>query len=109
MDTGNASMARLASQMCNHIASIFSKPTNRPPALNLMVVELTSIASHLYGVGREGLVLKAPCMSLAHLGLSAYFVFDMTTPSITSSDLLIASVGPGGFSTVDSICSIPQW
>ncbi|XP_022736131.1 uncharacterized protein LOC111289393 [Durio zibethinus] len=113
MDTDNASMAILASQICNHIASIFSKPSTHPPALDLMVAELTSIASQkgrvfLYGVGREGLMLKALCMRLAHLGLSAHFVFDMTTPPITSKDLLIASAGPGGFSTVDAICSVAR-
>lgn len=113
MDTDKASMAGLASQICSHIASIFSKPTTHPPALDLMVAELASIASQngrvfLYGVGREGLMLKALCMRLAHLGLSAHFVFDMTTPPITSKDLLIASAGPGGFSTVDAICSVAK-
>ncbi|KAG4172225.1 hypothetical protein ERO13_A12G258900v2 [Gossypium hirsutum] len=113
MDTGNGSMASLASQICNHIASIFSKPSIHPPALDLMVAELASIASQkgrvfLYGVGREGLMLKALCMRLAHLGLSAHFVFDMTTPPITSKDLLVASAGPGGFSTVDAICSVAR-
>ncbi|GMI99598.1 hypothetical protein like AT5G52190 [Hibiscus trionum] len=106
-------MAGLASQICNHIASIFSKPTTHPAALDLMVAELASIASQngsvfLYGVGREGLMLKALCMRLAHLGLAVHFVFDMTTPPITSKDLLIASAGPGGFSTVDAICSVAK-
>lgn len=45
-------------------------------------------------------------MRLAHLGLSAHLVFDMTTPPISSPDLLIASAGPGGFSTVDAICQV---
>ncbi|KAF7830337.1 3-hexulose-6-phosphate isomerase [Senna tora] len=104
----------LASQICTHIASIFSKPTHPyPPPLDLIVHELTATASRngsvfLYGVGREGLMLKALCMRLAHLGLSAHFVFDMTTPPITAPDLLIASAGPGGFSTVDAICSVAR-
>lgn len=53
-------------------------------------------------------MLKALCMRLFHLGLSAHFVFDMTTPPVTSNDLLIASAGPGGFSTVDGICSVAR-
>lgn len=53
-------------------------------------------------------MLKALCMRLAHLGLSTHFVFDMTTPPISSADLLIASAGPGGFSTVDAICSVAR-
>ncbi|KAF5731145.1 hypothetical protein HS088_TW19G00750 [Tripterygium wilfordii] len=114
MDSEITSMSGLASQMCNQIASIFSKPNYpHPPPLDLMVTELSTVAKHngrvfLYGVGREGLMLKALCMRLAHLGISTHFVFDMTTPPITSTDLLIASAGPGGFSTVDAICSVAR-
>jgi 6-phospho-3-hexuloisomerase len=53
-----------------------------------------------YGVGREGLMMKALCMRLMHLGLDAHFAGDMTTPPIGAGDLLIASAGPGAFSTV---------
>jgi 6-phospho-3-hexuloisomerase len=53
-----------------------------------------------YGVGREGLMMKALCMRLMHLGLDAHSVGDMTTPPIGAGDLLIASAGPGSFSTV---------
>jgi D-arabinose 5-phosphate isomerase GutQ len=53
-------------------------------------------------------MLKALCMRLGHLGLSTHFVFDMTTPPITTNDLLIASAGPGGFSTVDAICNVAR-
>jgi DNA-binding MurR/RpiR family transcriptional regulator len=44
-----------------------------------------------YGVGREGLMMKALCMRLMHLGLDAHFVGDMTTPPLGPGDLLIAS------------------
>ena len=53
-----------------------------------------------YGVGREGLMMKALCMRLMHLGIDAHYVGDMTTPPIGEGDLLIASAGPGAFSTV---------
>ncbi|KAG5410987.1 hypothetical protein IGI04_007306 [Brassica rapa subsp. trilocularis] len=43
-----------------------------------------------------------------HLGLSSHLVSDVTTPPISSPDLLIASASPGGFSTVDVICSIAK-
>lgn len=104
----------MATQICTQIASVLSKPTHPyPPPLDLLVNELATVASQngrlfLYGVGREGLMLKALCMRLAHLGLSAHFVFDMTTPPITAGDLLIASAGPGGFSTVDAICAVAR-
>lgn len=53
-------------------------------------------------------MLKALCMRLAHLGLSAHLVFDMTTPPISATDLLIASAGAGGVSTVDAICHVAR-
>uniref|UniRef100_A0A2P2IXA1 Uncharacterized protein MANES_07G111200 n=1 Tax=Rhizophora mucronata TaxID=61149 RepID=A0A2P2IXA1_RHIMU len=114
MATDTPVLFSLTSQICNQIASIFSRPTSpHPPPLDVMVATLSAAAAQnsrvfLYGVGREGLMLKALCMRLAHLGLSAHFVFDMTTPPITSNDLLIASAGPGGFSTVDAICSVAR-
>ncbi|XP_010444547.1 PREDICTED: uncharacterized protein LOC104727207 [Camelina sativa] len=108
-------MADLASQICNQISSVFATTTSPyPPPLDLLVTELAAISRNsnsrvfLYGVGREGLMLKAFAMRLSHLGLSAHVVFDMTTPPISSSDLLIASAGPGGFSTVDAICSVAK-
>ncbi|XP_010482566.1 PREDICTED: uncharacterized protein LOC104761225 [Camelina sativa] len=108
-------MADLASQICNQISSVFTTPTSPyPPPLDLLVTELAATSRNrnsrvfLYGVGREGLMLKAFAMRLSHLGLSVHLVFDMTTPPISSSDLLIASAGPGGFSTVDAICSIAK-
>ncbi|BAT94194.1 uncharacterized protein HKW66_Vig0194120 [Vigna angularis] len=106
--------ASMATEICSQIASIFSKPTHPyPPPLDLLVTELASVASQngrvfLYGVGREGLMLKALCMRLFHLGLSAHFIFDMTTPPIAAADLLIASAGPGGFSTVDALCAVAR-
>lgn len=50
-----------------------------------------------FGVGREGLMVRALCMRLMHLGLDAHVVGDMTTPPIGPGDLLIVSAGPGEF------------
>ncbi|CAK9160971.1 unnamed protein product [Ilex paraguariensis] len=113
MESSNTPMLTLATQICNQISSVFAKPTSTPPALDIMVEEIAA-ASHrkgkvfVYGVGREGLMLKAFCMRLFHLGLSAHCVFDMTTPPISPTDLLIASAGPGGFSTVEAICGVAR-
>ncbi|KAJ8771427.1 hypothetical protein K2173_026604 [Erythroxylum novogranatense] len=112
--TMSSQASTLASRICDQIASIFFEPTNPyPPPLDTMAGRIAVVAGQkgrifLYGVGREGLMLKGLCMRLAHLGLSAHFVFDMTTPPISSKDLLIASAGPGGFSTVDAICSVAK-
>jgi 6-phospho-3-hexuloisomerase len=59
-----------------------------------------------YGVGREGLMIKALCMRLMHLGLDAHAVGDMTTPPIGRGDLLLVSAGPGWFSTVDALLGV---
>ncbi|GAB4826375.1 hypothetical protein Ancab_009240 [Ancistrocladus abbreviatus] len=113
MEEQSHSMVTLATQICNQIATVFTKPTTTPPPLTTLVNEISSVATRngsifVYGVGREGLMVKALCMRLVHLGLSAYCVFDMTTPPIGPSDLLIASAGPGGFSTVDAICEVAR-
>ena len=106
------SMSTLATKICNQISSVFATSTT-PSPLQITVDEISSTAARsgkvfVHGVGREGLMMKALCMRLAHLGLSAHCVGDMTTPPITSTDLLIVSAGPGGFSTVDAICGVAK-
>lgn len=59
-----------------------------------------------YGVGREGLMMRALCMRLMHLGLDAHMVGDMTTPPVGAGDLLIVSAGPGSFSTVKALLGV---
>lgn len=62
----------------------------------------------LYGVGREGLMMKSLTMRLFHLGLDAHVVGDMTTPPIGAGDLLIVSAGPGDFSTVMGLVGVAR-
>ncbi len=59
-----------------------------------------------YGVGREGLMMRALCMRLMHLGLDAHMVGDMTTPALGAGDLLLVSAGPGSFSTVKALLGV---
>ena len=59
-----------------------------------------------YGVGREGLMMRALCMRLMHLGLDAHVVGDMTTPAVGGGDLLVVSAGPGSFSTVKALLGV---
>jgi 6-phospho-3-hexuloisomerase len=61
-----------------------------------------------YGVGREGLMMKALCMRLMHLGLDAHVVGDMTTPPVGAGDLLVVSAGPGRFSTVLALLGVAR-
>jgi 6-phospho-3-hexuloisomerase len=61
-----------------------------------------------YGVGREGLMMRALCMRLMHLGLDAHMVGDMTTPALGAGDLLVVSAGPGSFSTVMALLNVAR-
>jgi 6-phospho-3-hexuloisomerase len=61
-----------------------------------------------YGVGREGLMMRALAMRLYHLGLDAHVVGDMTTPPLAAGDLLFASAGPGAFSTVLALLGVAR-
>lgn len=48
------------------------------------------------GVGRVLLSLQAICKRLAHLGIRAHYVGEITEPAITDRDLLIVGSGSGG-------------
>jgi len=54
----------------------------------------------LIASGRSGFSMRSAAMRLMHLGLSAYFVGDTTTPVIQSGDLLLAASGSGTTSTI---------
>jgi 6-phospho-3-hexuloisomerase len=70
-------------------------------ALEEVVTELLAAPRVVtYGVGREGLMMRALCMRLMHAGLDAHVAGDMSTPAVGPGDLLVASAGPGEFSTV---------
>ncbi|KAJ0969210.1 hypothetical protein J5N97_022087 [Dioscorea zingiberensis] len=104
--------AEMASQILDQIRSVFV-PSASNPAIDVLVTEISRAAAassriFVHGVGREGLMLRALCMRLYHLGLPAHPVGDVTTPPASSGDLLIASAGPGGFSTVDAICRVAR-
>lgn len=62
----------------------------------------------LYGVGREGLMMRALAMRLYHLGLDAHVVGDMSTPPLGPGDLLLVSAGPGHFSTVAALLDVAR-
>jgi 6-phospho-3-hexuloisomerase len=62
----------------------------------------------LYGVGREGLMMKGFAMRLYHLGFKSGVVGDMTSFPVGEGDLLVVSAGPGHFSTVDALRQVAQ-
>jgi 6-phospho-3-hexuloisomerase len=62
----------------------------------------------LYGCGREGLMMRALCMRLYHLGLDVHMAFDMTTPPVGPGDLLLVSAGPGYLATVEALLGVAR-
>lgn len=62
----------------------------------------------VYGVGREGLMMRALAMRLFHLGLDAHVVGDMSAPPVGHGDLLVVSAGPGDFSTVVGLVGVAR-
>lgn len=48
-----------------------------------------------YGLGREGLMLRALIMRLMQLGVDAHFAGDVTCPPVGPGDLLLVCDGPG--------------
>ncbi|MEO1745866.1 MAG: SIS domain-containing protein [Pseudomonadota bacterium] len=61
-----------------------------------------------FGVGREGLMMRALAMRLFHLGCDAHVVGDMTAPPAGTGDVLFVSAGPGHFATVAGLADIAR-
>lgn len=80
-----------------------------PGAMAGMVEELAGAGRVVcYGVGREGLMMRALAMRLYHMGLDAHVVGDMSCPPLGKGDLLVVSAGPGDFSTVMGLIGVAQ-
>lgn len=97
----------MAAQAINEVGAVLAALA--PDDVERMCDEILRARSiACYGVGREGLMMKALCMRLMHLGLDAHVVGDMTTPPIGEGDLLIVSAGPGAFSTVLALMGVAK-
>jgi 6-phospho-3-hexuloisomerase len=95
----------LARQACAEVAAVFTSATSEAAARMCdEILRARRIAC--FGVGREGLMMRALCMRLMHLGLDAHVVGDMTTPPIGRGDLLMISAGPGAFSTALALLGV---
>ncbi len=100
-------LATLAAQAADEIAAAVAGID--PAAMDGMVTEIAAARRiACYGVGREGLMMRALAMRLYHMGLDAHVVGDMSCPPLGPGDLLITSAGPGGFSTVDGLTEVAR-
>ena len=75
-------------------------------ALIAAIIAAKSIA--LYGVGREGLMMRALAMRLYHAGLDAHVLGDMSCPPVGAGDLFLISAGPGDFATILGLVQVAK-
>jgi 6-phospho-3-hexuloisomerase len=100
-------MQIMASQAFNELGAVFDALSST--ASDTLIAEIeTAKRICLYGVGREGLMMRAFAMRLFHLGRDVHVVGDMTTPPVASGDALIVSAGPGEFSTVMGLIGVAK-
>jgi len=104
---GAAQAAELLGKSLREIEGVFAR-LGAEEAEKACVAILQARRSAGYGVGREGLMIKALCMRLMHLGLDAHMVGDMTTPPLGQGDLLLVSAGPGWFATVAALLQVAR-
>lgn len=100
-------LERTAAQAIAEVGEVLEKALpGQAEAMAAPISKARRIA--LYGVGREGLMMRSLAMRLFHLGLDAHVVGDMTTPPLGPGDLLIVSAGPGAFSTVMGLLGVAK-
>jgi 6-phospho-3-hexuloisomerase len=86
--------AELSKKIVAELSAVFEKldTGNIEPIIDEIIKAKRIIT---IGVGREGLSTRAFTMRLMHLGFDAHWVWDDTTPSLGTGDLLIAASGCG--------------
>jgi 6-phospho-3-hexuloisomerase len=105
--SSGAGVPAMARRALDEVGMVFAAlPPEAPDQLCDAVLAARRIAC--YGVGREGLMVRALCMRLMHLGFDAHVVGDVTTPPVGPGDLLLVSAGPGAFSTVLALLTVAR-
>ena len=106
-DKNGTALQTMARRALSEIGAVFSQVSDKAgETMCGEILKARRIAC--YGVGREGLMVKAFCMRLMHLGLDAQVVGDMTAKSVGKGDLLLVSAGPGAFSTVLALLGVAR-
>lgn len=62
----------------------------------------------VYGLGREGLVMRSFAMRLMHLGIPVSVTGDMTTPPAGPGTLFLVACGPGYISTAEALIGVAR-
>lgn len=83
---------------CNAVVAELQKTLNSidPESLEMLTDAILEADQVFFiGVGRVLLSLQSVCKRLAHLGIKAHYVGEITEPAITKNDLLIVGSGSG--------------
>ena len=86
-------------QTCSDVMNELTTTLNSiDPVQVEKLVEAMLKANQVYfiGVGRVMLSLQSVCKRMAHLGIKAHYVGEITEPCFTNNDLLIVGSGSGG-------------
>lgn len=95
-------MIRLIEEVANELLLTTSK-INQNEIEDFATLILNSNRIFCAGCGRSGLIMRTFAMRLMHLGLTSYFVGEVTQPSIREGDLLIIGSSSGKTSSMNSI------
>ena len=95
----------LAEQIAAAAGELAMGANGTDPAALATLVEALATARRVvtFGCGREGLMMRALTMRLAHLGLDIHVAGDMSCPPVAAGDLLLVSSGPGRLATVAAL------
>lgn len=92
--------ARASQELADALAGV------APDQIDRMTEEILAAGRIVcFGVGREGLMIRALSMRMMHLGFDAHVAGDMTTPPVGPGDLLILSAGPGHSPVAEALMS----
>ena len=90
--------ARQYRESCGAVLKELERTLNSidPASLERLADEILAAEQVFFvGVGRVLLSLQSVCKRLAHLGVKAHYVGEITEPAITKNDLLIVGSGSG--------------
>ncbi|WP_371131167.1 6-phospho-3-hexuloisomerase [Microbacterium sp.] len=97
MDVMEAGMGHSLDLIAGELNDMTARVVRADPMVLGRVSDLVVESPRIFvlGAGRSGLALRMTAMRLMHLGLSVHVVGEVTTPAISSGDLLLVASGSG--------------
>ncbi|MBV8105925.1 MAG: SIS domain-containing protein [Hyphomicrobiales bacterium] len=101
------SLDHLAKGALSDLSAVFgSMPEDALDGLVEEIVRARRIV--VFGLGREGLMMRGFAMRLFHMGRNVAVWGDMTTPEVGKGDLFFVSAGPGDLATARTLAGIAR-